>query len=77
MHRTVPSERLTHVYSPPDETPVGVFVEIEGSDPGIMSMAEALGRTSADYIVDSYRTLFLQLRDQCGLAGTDMVFEES
>ncbi|PYR72091.1 MAG: hypothetical protein DMF86_24555 [Acidobacteria bacterium] len=60
-----------------DETPVGVFVEIEGSDPGIMSMAEALGRTSADYIVDSYRTLFLQLRDQCGLAGTDMVFEES
>jgi len=60
-----------------DETPVGVFVEIEGSDPGIMSMAEALGRTSADYIVDSYRTLFLQLRDQCGLAGTDMVFEEA
>src|SRR5438874_10613593 len=60
-----------------DETPVGVFVEIEGSDPGIMSMAEALGRTSADYIVDSYRTLFLQLRDQCGLAGTYMVFEES
>ena len=60
-----------------DETPVGVFVEIEGSDAGITAMTEALGRTSSDCIVDSYRTLFLQLRDQCGLSGTDMVFEES
>ncbi|HVD94295.1 MAG TPA: class IV adenylate cyclase [Vicinamibacterales bacterium] len=58
-----------------DETPVGVFVEIEGTEPGIMTMAEALGRTPADYIVDSYRGLFLQYRDACGLAGTDMVFE--
>jgi adenylate cyclase, class 2 len=57
-----------------DETPVGVFVEIEGTEPGIMAMAEALGRTPADYIVDSYRGLFLQLRDAFGLTGTDMVF---
>ena len=58
-----------------DETPVGVFVEIEGSEHGIMSMAEALGRTPADYILDSYRGLFLQLRDAHGLSGTDMVFD--
>jgi adenylate cyclase class 2 len=58
-----------------DETPVGVFVEIEGSEHGITSMAEALGRTQADYILDSYRGLFLQLRDARGLTGADMVFD--
>ena len=57
-----------------DETPVGVFVEIEGTEPGIMAMAEALGRTPNDYIVDSYRGLFLQHRDEFGLDGCDMVF---
>ena len=60
-----------------DETPVGVFVEIEGGEQGIASMAEALGRTPADYILDSYRGLFLQNREACGLTGADMVFGES
>ncbi len=59
-----------------DETPVGIFVEIEGGEQGIAVMAEALGRTPADYIVDSYRGLFLQHRDAFGLAGPDMVFPE-
>ena len=59
-----------------DETPVGVFVEIEGTEPGIGAMADALGRTTADYILDSYRGLFLRHREECGLAGSDMVFEE-
>jgi adenylate cyclase class 2 len=58
-----------------DETPVGVFVEIEGTEHGIAEMTVALGRTSADYIVDSYRSLFLQHRDDCGLSGSDMVFD--
>ena len=60
-----------------DETPVGVFVEIEGGEQGIASMAGALGRTPADYILDSYRGLFLQNREACGLTGADMVFGES
>jgi adenylate cyclase class 2 len=59
-----------------DETPVGVFVEIEGSEQGIMSMAEALGRSTADYVLDSYRGLFLKYRDEVGLTGTDMVFDD-
>jgi adenylate cyclase, class 2 len=58
-----------------DETPVGVFVEIEGGEQGIEAMAVALGRSRADYIVDSYRSLFLQHRDACGLTSSDMVFE--
>jgi adenylate cyclase class 2 len=59
-----------------DETPVGVFVEIEGGEHGIAAMAEALGRSAADYILDSYRGLFLQHRDAFGLTGPDMVFPE-
>jgi adenylate cyclase class 2 len=59
-----------------DETPVGVFVEIEGSEHGIASMAEALGRTPDEYVLDSYRGLFLKHREAFGLTGTDMLFSE-
>jgi adenylate cyclase class 2 len=59
-----------------DETPVGVFVEIEGSEQGIVSMAEAFGRSTKDYVLDSYRGLFLKYRDEFGLTGTDMVFDD-
>ena len=57
-----------------DETPVGVFVEIEGSESGIASMAQALGRSQDDYLVDSYRALFVQHLRASGLSDTDMVF---
>jgi adenylate cyclase, class 2 len=58
-----------------DETPVGFFVEIEGSEAGIAAMAEKLGRSPSDYIVDSYRSLFLQHREELGLTGPDMLFD--
>ncbi len=58
-----------------DETPVGVFVEIEGSEQGISAMAVALGRRPGDYVLDSYRGLFLKYRDEYALSGTDMVFD--
>ncbi len=60
-----------------DETPVGVYVEIEGSEAGITAMAQALGREPADYLVDSYRAIFLQYCEAHGLTLQDMVFEES
>jgi adenylate cyclase class 2 len=60
-----------------DETPVGTFVEIEGSEHGINAAAEALGRCASDYIVDSYRGLFLQHREAFGFAGQDMMFDGS
>ena len=58
-----------------DETPVGVFVEVEGSEQGITTMAEALGRGPDDYVVDSYRSLFLKHRDAHGLTASDMIFD--
>lgn len=57
-----------------DETPVGVFVEIEGGEDAIHETARALGRTPTDYITDSYRFLYLQHRDANGLEGHHMVF---
>lgn len=59
-----------------DETPVGTFVEIEGGEEGIQTMTQALGRTPADFILDSYRGLFVQHRQQHGLHSTHMVFDE-
>lgn len=52
-----------------DETPVGVFVEIEGASGAIDRAAGALGRTAADYVTASYPDLF---RAQGGRG--DMVF---
>src|SRR5204862_4694435 len=60
-----------------DETPVGTFVEIEGSESGIQQMATALARKPADYLMDSYRGLWAQHSETHGLPVTDMLFEES
>jgi adenylate cyclase class 2 len=59
-----------------DETPVGTFVEIEGGDRGIAEAAEALGRGPGDYLLDSYRTLYLQYCEASGLPPTEMLFDE-
>ncbi|MEO6213938.1 MAG: class IV adenylate cyclase [Vicinamibacterales bacterium] len=60
-----------------DETPIGVFVEVEGTEAGINAMATALGRTPSDYIVDSYRGLFLLHGRQFGVSGRDLVFQNT
>ncbi len=57
-----------------DETPVGTYVEIEGSDTGIADAAARLGRTPSDYVVTSYRTLYLQECLARGVEPRDMVF---
>lgn len=59
-----------------DETPVGTFVEVEGTEEGIATAAAALGRTTADYILDSYHGLFLKYREVLGFRGAHMVFDE-
>lgn len=65
-----------HVVIAIDETPIGTFVEIEGSEDGIVSTAVALGCTTADYVLDSYYGLFLKYREVLGFRGSDMVFDE-
>ena len=59
-----------------DETPIGVFVEIEGSEEHIHRTAAALGMSPTDYVTASYRTLYLE---HCGVVGTepgDMLFDD-
>jgi adenylate cyclase class 2 len=58
-----------------DETPVGTFVEIEGSDRGIAATARLLGREPSDYLLDSYRSLFADYCTRHGVPVTDMLFE--
>jgi adenylate cyclase class 2 len=57
-----------------DETPIGVFVEVEGSERGIAAMAKALGRQQDDYVLDSYRGLFARYCAQHGVPVGDMLF---
>ena len=59
-----------------DETPVGTYVEIEGGEDGIQAMTRALGRTSDDFILHSYRGLFIQHRERYGFGHVHMVFRE-
>src|SRR5437660_4861256 len=56
-----------------DETPVGTFVEIEGGDRGIAEMALALGRSPSDYLLDSYRGLFVEHCRRRGQPVTEML----
>jgi adenylate cyclase class 2 len=59
-----------------DETPVGTFVEIEGGDRGIADTAEALGRSPGDYLIDSYRRLYMVDCEARGVPIADMLFED-
>lgn len=58
-----------------DETPVGVFVEIEGGQDGIARVARALGRGPSDYMLESYRGLFVQHCERSGVPARDMLFD--
>ena len=71
-------EEFTHrdVVVAVDETPIGTFVEIEGTETAIMAMASAMGRSTADFILDSYYGLFLKCRDALGIRGPDMIFDD-
>lgn len=58
-----------------DETPIGVFLEIEGEGEWIDTVAGQLGFGDVDYITDSYATLYRRHCEEHGLGvGGGMVF---
>jgi adenylate cyclase class 2 len=59
-----------------DETPMGTFVEIEGGEHGIATLAAALGCGPSDYLLESYRTLFVRHCEEHGLPATHMLFDD-
>jgi len=58
-----------------DETPIGVFVEIEGDNGAIVTIALALGYGPPDYVVESYRTLFVRDCERRGVSAAHMLFD--
>lgn len=57
-----------------DETPIGNFLELEGSSDWIDRKAQALGFSRKDYILSSYGKLYLEECERSGLQPTHMVF---
>jgi adenylate cyclase class 2 len=58
-----------------DETPIGVFMELEGTPRWIDRAARQLGFAECDYITASYGRLFLEWRHRQGLdTAANMVF---
>jgi adenylate cyclase, class 2 len=57
-----------------DETPIGVFMELEGSASWIDRTAKLLGFARKDYITSSYRTLYERWCEEEGIEPTDMRF---
>ena len=57
-----------------DETPIGNYMEIEGSPRWIDSTARLLGFSTADYITRSYGYLYLAYCRERRISPTDMLF---
>jgi adenylate cyclase class 2 len=57
-----------------DETPVGVYMELEGAARWIDRMARKLGFRESDYITASYSSLYLAWCKEHGVTPANMVF---
>jgi adenylate cyclase, class 2 len=57
-----------------DETPIGVYLELEGSPAWIDRTARKLGFTENDYVTASYARLYMDSCQERGIAPTDMLF---
>lgn len=59
-----------------DETPIGVFLELEGPANWIDLTANALGFSQSDYVIESYGTLYTQFCMNNGSVPSHMIFEK-
>jgi adenylate cyclase class 2 len=59
-----------------DETPIGDYVELEGSPRWIDATAKRLGLGIAEYITGSYGELFYAWKRQTGSSATEMTFAQ-
>jgi adenylate cyclase class 2 len=59
-----------------DETPIGVFVELEGAAAAIDRAANELGYSARDYVLKNYLVLYLEECKRRGEQPSDMLFEE-
>jgi adenylate cyclase class 2 len=59
-----------------DETPMGAFIELEGSEQEIADLAAKFGSTPAEYVLDSYRGLYVKHCEEHGIPIGDMLFDE-
>jgi adenylate cyclase, class 2 len=57
-----------------DETPVGVFIELEGTQSWIDLAAERLGYTPEEYITSTYVEIYIEDCRRAGLSPTDLTF---
>lgn len=57
-----------------DETPMGLFAEIEGTDAAVRAMAAELGVAESEFIATSYVALWLAAREEDPSLPRDMVF---
>lgn len=60
-----------------DETPIGVFLELEGKPGWIDRTARALGYEENDYITASYARLYIEWQESRGRPATNMLFSVS
>lgn len=58
-----------------DETPIGCFLELEGSPGWIDKNAQELGFGADEYIAESYATLYFKHCERTGQPAKDMVFD--
>jgi adenylate cyclase class 2 len=59
-----------------DETPIGIYAELEGEEAWIDQTASALGFGEADYITASYGALYLRWCEEQALAPEHMRFSK-